>query len=99
MSESFNIEMFEGQLNTSFRMHYGDTQNAELKLIGVTDVGSSERQNQFSIIFLGPYEAPISQGIYRVEHEALGDLDLFLVPIGRDKEGVRYEAIFNRVLE
>ena len=99
MPENFTIEIFERQLNTKFRMHYGDSQTAELQLISVTDVGSSERQKQFSLLFQGPYEAPILQGTYRVEHDELGALDLFLVPIGRDKEGVRYEAVFNTVLE
>ncbi len=98
MPETFTIEMFEGHQNSKFRMNYGDSQTAELELVSVTDVGSSERQKQFSLVFLGPLEAPISQGIYQVEHDKLGALDLFLVPIGRDNSGVRYEAIFNRVL-
>jgi hypothetical protein len=98
MPDIFTIEMFEEQLNTKFQMHYGDTQSAELQLITVTDVGSSERQKQFSLVFRGPYEAPIIQGIYRVDHATLGNLDLFLVPISRDASGVRYEAIFNRVV-
>lgn len=99
MPETFTIEMFEGHLNTKFQMHYGDSQSAELQLVSVTDVGSSERQKQFSLHFQGPLEAPILQGIYRVEHEELGNLDLFLVPIARDDKGVRYEAIFNRAVE
>lgn len=99
MSEIFTLEMFEGQLNTTFQMHYGDSQAADLQLIGAKDVGSSERQKQFSLVFKGPYEAPILQGVYRVDHDKLGNLDLFLVPISRDQSGVCYEAIFNRVVE
>jgi hypothetical protein len=99
MPETYSIETFEGQLNTSFQMHYGDSRSAELKLMSVTDVGSSERQKQFSLVFLGPSDAPILQGIYRVEHDELGEIDLFLVPIGRDNNGVSYEAVFNRVVE
>ena len=99
MPEIFTIEMFEGHENSKFLMHYGDSQTAELELIKVTDVGSSERQKQFSLRFLGPMDAPILQGIYRVDHDKLGALDLFLVPIARDDKGVQYEAIFNRVVE
>lgn len=99
MPEIFSIEMFIGHESSKFQMHYGDSQSVELELVSATDVGSSSRQKQFSLIFLGPYDAPISQGIYRVDHERLGALDLFLVPIGRDEKGVRYEAIFNRVVE
>jgi hypothetical protein len=36
----------------------------------------------------------LPQRIYRLEHDELGALDLFLVPIGRDDSGVRYEAVF-----
>src|SRR5438132_10339172 len=99
MPEFFTIEMFEGHRNSRFTMRYGDSQTAELELVSVKDVGSSERQKQFSLQFLGPVDAPISQGIFRIVHDKLGDLDLFLVPIGRDDNGVKYEAIFNRVVE
>lgn len=99
MPEIFTIEMFAGHENSKFLMHYGDSQTAELELVRVKDVGSSERQKQFSLRFLGPMDAPILQGVYRVEHDQLGALDLFLVPIARDDKGVQYEAIFNRVVE
>lgn len=99
MTEIFTIDMFSGHVGTKFLMHYGDSQTAELELISVTDIGSSPRQSQFSLVFVGPDEAPIVQAIYRIEHDELGALDLFFVPIGRDKNGVRYEAIFNRVFE
>jgi len=99
MPEIFTIEMFEGHQNSKFQMHYDDSQTAELELVGVKDVGSSERQKQFALRFLGPMEAPILQGIYRLDHDTLGSLDLFLVPIARDNTGVTYEAIFNRVVE
>jgi len=98
MPDIFDIEMFAGHENSKFLMHYGDSQTAELELIKVTDVGSSERQKQFSLLFQGPLEAPIAQGIYKVDHDKLGDLDLFLVPIAKDNSGVRYEAIFNRMI-
>ena len=99
MPEIYTIEIFEGHQNSKFQMHYGDSQTAELELVSVDDVGSSERQKQFSLRFLGPMEAPILQGIYRVDHDKLGPLDLFLVPIARDKTGVSYEAVFNRMVE
>ena len=37
----------------------------------------------------------LPQAIYRLEHAALGAMDVFLVPIGRVADGIRYEAIFN----
>ena len=93
------IETFSPHLNSRFQMRYGDSQIAELELISVTDVGSTPRQIQFSLVFLAPESAPLWQGIYTLDHDKLGTFSLFLVPIGKDKQGVEYEAIFNRPVE
>jgi Domain of unknown function (DUF6916) len=42
----------------------------------------------FSLVFEG--EPGLPQGIQRLEHETLGPLDVFLVPVGAG----RYEAVF-----
>lgn len=99
MTDNFTLESFSEHTDTDFRMHYGQSQTADLKLVSVNDLDSTPRQIQFSLVFLGPLDAPIHQGIYRLDHEKLGPLDLFLVPIGKDKDGVRYEAVFNRFVE
>lgn len=53
------------------------------------------RQEPFSLAFSA--QPPVrEQRIYRLEHAALGSVDLFLVPIGREPDGrIRYEAVFN----
>jgi uncharacterized protein DUF6916 len=48
----------------------------------------------FSLEFLGPDAPVLSQQIYRLEHSALGLLEIFLVPLGRKEGGLRYEAVF-----
>jgi hypothetical protein len=48
----------------------------------------------FSLLFGGPHEPLLAQAIYRLEHAALGALEIFIVPIGRDAESTTYEAIF-----
>jgi hypothetical protein len=56
----------------------------------------------FSVVFHGPLQPILPQGIYRLEHEGLGALDLFIVPIGPDEPAapgakptaMRYEAVF-----
>ncbi len=48
----------------------------------------------FSLTFRGPRDPLLPQSIYRLEHAALGALEIFLVPIGRDDAGTCYEAIF-----
>ena len=93
------LEAFAPYVNTKFVMHYSAENSAELTLVSAVDVGSTPRQIQFSLVFQGPGNGPIKQGVYRLEHEALGSLDVFLVPIARDNGGLSYEAVFNRFVE
>jgi hypothetical protein len=48
----------------------------------------------FSLIFRSAGSRYLPQRTYSIEHAALGRLDLFLVPIGPDEGGIRYQAIF-----
>lgn len=48
----------------------------------------------FSLVFRGPLEPQLAQGTYDLAHPGLGALALFLVPISRDEDGMRYEAVF-----
>ena len=99
MIETFTIDLFSGDVGGKYLMHYAGEKTAELELICVRDVGSSARQEQFALEFRAPLDAPVAQGIYHIEHDKLGTLNLFLVPIGRDKNGLVYEAVFNRMIE
>jgi hypothetical protein len=69
----------------------------ESELIDVDEpepAGAGALRAPFSLVFRGPLEPLLPQGIHRLEHDALGELDLFLVPIGPDEAGTRYEAVF-----
>jgi hypothetical protein len=96
MPETVDLATFSRQLHTRFRVMKEDGGAVEVELIEASDRGSSPRHEQFSIVFLGPPDAPLPQLTYRIEHDAMGAMDLFLVPIGRDERGFSYEAVFNR---
>jgi len=49
----------------------------------------------FSLTFVARDPRVLPQRIYRVEHNGLGALDLFLVPLAKDADGVSYCATFN----
>ena len=49
----------------------------------------------FSLVFLGKDPRVLPQRLYRLEHEEMGALAIFLVPVGKDAEGVSYQAVFN----
>ena len=48
----------------------------------------------FSLLFTGPAAPALPQGTYRLVHAQMPAFDLFLVPVGADASGVRYQAIF-----
>lgn len=98
MLEKLTLEVAVGQLQTHFRVQLDDSHAADLLLTHAEDLGSTSRQEQFSLIFSGPLELFLPQRIYRLEHDQLGLLDLFLVPIRQDADGYQYEAIINRLV-
>lgn len=49
----------------------------------------------FSLLFSGPGEPTLPQGMVPLEHAGLGTLEIFLVPLGPGSGGFRYEAIFS----
>jgi hypothetical protein len=49
----------------------------------------------FSLYFRGPLTPLLPQGTYTLEHATLGALDIFIVPIKREADGLLYEAVFN----
>lgn len=52
------------------------------------------QRRQFSLHFDGPLDQALPQGTYVLHHESLGDLDVFLVPLGPADDTMRYEAAF-----
>lgn len=49
----------------------------------------------FSLLFVCPDARILDQGTYAIEHERLGMLEMFLVPVAADADGVHYESVFN----
>lgn len=99
MSELLTKEAFTENLNTKFRIPFDSSKAAELELIEVVEARSTSRQQQFSVFFRGPLEYRLPQATYRMEHEKMGEIDLFIVPVAREPEGFRYEAVFNYVVQ
>ncbi len=92
-------QAFLERLDDEFRLHTEGMEPVVLRLIKVGDLKTTQRQEIFSIVFRGPSDVVLPQHIYCLKHEAMGVFDLFLVPIEKNKEGVFYEAVFNRLIE
>ena len=102
MVERKTKAMFDPCLGTTFTIRAFNAeqteQKLEVKLVEATELTPSStnpkhdlRQDPFSIIFEGPKETLLEQGTYKFEHELLGELEMFLVPVGLGE----YEVIFN----
>ena len=97
MLEHLTHESFRRHVDTPFRVEYAPAASATLTLVEVTVLGGgagAARRQPFSLLFRGPRAPVLPQRIYRLEHERMGALELFIVPLGPDAEGLRYEAIF-----
>lgn len=94
------MEHFAAVKGTSFRLVSGEGRPRDLVLVEVESlsggtVAPEGRRAPFSLTFREPRATTyLQQATVRLEHEDLGDLDLFLVPIGPDVDGMRYEAVF-----
>lgn len=93
---------FRQHLNERFLIRPHTSPPVEVELISIDDLGegsagedSHGRRQPFSVVFRSlQLDSYLLQRIYTVEHEQMGSLDIFLVPIGPDQHGMRYEAIF-----
>lgn len=88
---------FEAQVNTNFKM-FVDENAFDLTLVEFKSIISNQRQECYSLLFHAPQDAPVYQSMFRLEHETLGAMDIFLVPVKKDEGGIKYEAVFNNLL-
>ena len=99
MSENLTRDAFAEQLNTKFYIHFTPEAATEAELVEVTELKKIYVQESFSVFFLAPLEPQFEQRIYQIEHSQLGAFELFLVAVNRKENGIKYEAVFNRLTE
>lgn len=92
-------EDFQPCLNDMFTVKVEDDIGPELELIQVKPFGEIDQDSKvrqpFSLLFRGSMEPVLPQKIYQLENSKLGEISLFLVPIGPDEEGMLYDSNFN----
>ena len=92
MLETLNADTFAPRLGDRFAVEADGGGRVELDLVEVEELGAASdgRRAPFSLVFAGAGAPTLPQRIYRLEHDELGSIDLFLVPIAAD----RYQAVF-----
>lgn len=96
--ETIHASHFKSCLNTPFQVTGENGAPLSLELIEVAELYASPQMENFSLVFQGPEQTPLAQKIYPFSHGELGEFSIFIVPIGRTERGMRYEAIFNRLI-
>jgi hypothetical protein len=110
MLDQINADDFRPLLHDTFELFaYNPAQPAtpasremsrKITLIEVTELGEASgsdlsRRRPFSLVFHDAAKTYVPQHIYTITHPTLGRLDLFLVPIGPNQNGMQYQAVFN----
>jgi len=96
MLETFTLETFAGHEGESFIIRLDDGGVLETRLASARAWGSGSANHRvpFTLTFVAPGTFMLPQRIYRVEHEAIGAFEIFLVPVGPGPDGMQYEAVF-----
>ncbi len=97
----FKCDDFVDVVGQSFDVAAADGSSHTLGLVQATEGGEvggpgpeGQVRQQFSLVFLGSLDTTLAQGTYRLSNPRLGELELFLVPLGPVPEGMQYEAAF-----
>ena len=91
-------DIFDNIKNKSFEISFNPDQISNCKLIEVKGINSSTltegQPEPFSLVFETQSDLVYDQNTYMVKNTDMDEFALFLVPIGADENGVRYEAVF-----
>ena len=89
-------EQFTPCLDQDFDVVFSDgvlpLKLSEARRLGVRPESIRE---PFALTFLGRAGLRLPQGIYKMRHATLGDMEIFLVQIAVDQTGSTFEAVFN----
>lgn len=93
-----NRETFAEHLNTNFTAQTDAEKEFEITLVEAKSIISNKIQECFALLFCAPPDAPAVQQSFQLDHNTLGKMELFLVPVKKNEDGLFYEAVFNRIL-
>ena len=91
------VDSFAQHANTTFEVLFSDGA-MPLTLIDIQPLANHAANTMrapFSLIFKSSIQHVLPQNTYRVRDPNRGEVDMFLVPLGRDAQGVTYQAVYN----
>jgi len=91
VTDRLTSEDFAGRLGEVFEVVPAEGGSFELVL---AECEAERYESSFSLRFHARDGRLEPQQTFRARHAELGEFDLFLVPLGPDERGMRYEAVF-----
>lgn len=93
---TIRCEQFAACLNQDFEIVFPKG-TLVLKLTEARPLGSRPEslREPFALTFLGRSNPRLPQQIYKMRNATLGEMEIFLVPIGGDQTSCTFEAVFN----
>ncbi|MDX8534102.1 hypothetical protein RFM41_23175 [Mesorhizobium sp. VK25A] len=96
--EIVTLGHFAGCVGSSFDIDFGQS-SVPLTLAEANPLLETGfpgmRRSPFSLIFRSGSQVVLPQKLYKLKNATLGQMEIFLVPVARDKAGIVYQAIFN----
>lgn len=91
---ALTLDEFKGREGRSFELVLDD-RTIPLTLSAVRPLPDTGREGgAFVLDWVGPYEPVLPQDIYAFR-DGDEEFEIFIVPVGRDRAGAQYEAVFN----
>lgn len=104
MLDKLTAEVFTPVIDQIFTVHIEGYAPIEMQLIEVKDrsqftsgkvIHEMGQRMPFTLLFRSAPDIYLPQRMYHMENAQLEPMDLFIVPVGPDKQGMRYEAVFS----
>jgi hypothetical protein len=96
--QAYSYEFFAGHMKETFSIALGES-SVEMTLVEARRrpprVMAGIRAEPFTLYFKCQNAVILPQKTYPFRNKNAGQIEIFIVPVGRDPDGVVYEAVFN----
>lgn len=97
---TLTLDSFTPHVGTAFVLEHPEAQET-LTLVNTKALSSDDhpmkKRDPFSLFFHGSRtDIQLNQQILHLKHDVMGEVEIFVVPIGRNDDGtILYQAVFN----
>jgi hypothetical protein len=94
--DKVECEQFAACLSQDFEIVFPDgTLAVKLSEARTLVAQPGAAREPFSLVFRGPAQLRLPQGIYKMSNAHLGEMEIFLVQVAADQTSSIFEAVFN----